>query len=98
MPKVLLQINYEVQPAKREEYLNLIKELKSGYDASGIAKLEIYEVQGSPNDFVEIYTYETEEAFQNADDSAFDETVAKINDCLVPGRPDKLRSYTLHQI
>lgn len=95
MAKVLLQINYEVRPEKREEYLNLINELKSGYEASKIAVLEIFEVQGSPNDFMEIYTYENEEAFQKADDSAFDETVVKINDCLVP---DKLRSYTLHQI
>ncbi len=95
MSKVLLEINYEVQPSKREEYLALINELKSGYESSGIAKLEVYEVQGSPNNFMEIYTYESEETFQNADDSAFDETVVKINDCLVP---DKLRSYTLHQI
>lgn len=95
MSKVLLEINYEVQPAKREEYLKLINELKSGYENSEIAKLEVFEVQGSPNNFMEIYTYGSEEAFQNADDSAFDETVVKINDCLVP---DKLRSYTLHQI
>ena len=95
MSKVLLEINYEVQPAKREEYLKLINELKSGYENSKIAKLEIYEVQGSTNNFMEIYTYDNEESFQNADDSAFDETVVKINDCLVP---DKLRSYTLHQI
>ncbi|HUI31270.1 MAG TPA: hypothetical protein VLX91_13760 [Candidatus Acidoferrales bacterium] len=95
MSKVLLQINYEVQPSKREEYLALINELKSGYESSNIAKLELFEVQGSPNNFWEIYTYENEEAFQTADDSAFDEMVQKINDCLVP---DKLRSYTLHQI
>lgn len=95
MSKVLLQINYEVQASKREEYLKLIGELKSGYEASKIAKLEVFEVQGSPNNFWEIYTYDDEAAFQNADDSSFDETVAKINDCLVP---DKLRSHTLHQI
>ena len=95
MSKVLLEINYEVQPSKREEYLKLISELKTGYENSKIAKLEVFEVQGSPNNFMEIYTYESEEAFQNADDSAFDEVVVRINDCLVP---DKLRSYTLHQI
>ncbi len=95
MSKVLLQINYEVQPSKREEYLKLIGELKSGYESSKIAKLEVFEVHGSPNSFWEIYTYDNEEAFQNADDSSFDETVVKINDCLVA---DKLRSYTLHQI
>lgn len=95
MSKVLLEINYEVQPSKREEYLKLINELRAGYDSSGIAKLDVYEVQGSPNNFMEIYSYESEEAFQNADDSSFDETVVRINDCLVP---DKLRSYTLHQI
>ncbi len=95
MSKVLLEINYEVQPSKREEYLKLINELRAGYDSSGIAKLDVYEVQGSPNNFMEIYSYESEEAFQNADDSSFDETVVRINDCMVP---DKLRSYTLHQI
>ena len=95
MSKVLLEINYEVQPEKRDEYLKLIGELKSGYESSGIVKLEVYEVQGTPNNFMEIYTYESEEAFRNSDDSAFDDTVVKINDCLVP---DKLRSYTLHQI
>jgi len=95
MSKVLLQINYEVQPPKREEYLKLVGELRSGYEASQIAKLEVFEVHGSPNNFWEIYTYDNEDAFQNADDSSFDETVVKINDCLVP---DKLRSYTLHQV
>jgi hypothetical protein len=95
MGKVLLEINYEVQPTRREEYLSLINELKAGYDNSKIAKLEVYEVQGSPNNFMEIYTYDSEESFQNADDSSFDDLVVKINDCLVP---DKLRSYTLHQI
>ncbi len=95
MSKVLLEINYELQPSKREEYMKLIRELKSGYESSGIAKLEVYEVQGAPNNFMEIYTFPSEEAFQNADDSAFDETVVKINDCLVP---DKIKSYTLHQI
>jgi len=95
MSKVLLEINYEVQPAKREEYLKLITDLKSAYETSKIADLEIFEVQGSPNNFMEIYTYDSEDSFQNADDSAFDETVVKINDCLVP---DKIRSYTLHQI
>jgi len=95
MSKVLLQINYEVQPSKREEYLSLINELKAGYEASKIASLEIFEVQGAPNNFTEIYTYDNEDSFQNADDSAFDESVAKINDCLVP---DKIRSYTLHQV
>ncbi len=95
MSKVLLEINYEVQPSKREEYLKLVNDLKSGYESSNIARLEVFEVQGSPNNFMEIYTYDSEESFQKADDSAFDETVAKINDCLVP---DRLRSYTLHQI
>lgn len=96
MSKVLLEVNYEVQPAKRDEYLKLIAELKSGYESSNVAKLEIFEVQGVSNSFMEIYTYENQESFQNADDSAFDETVAKINDCLIPD--NKLRSYTLHQI
>jgi len=95
MAKVLLEINYEVQPDKRDEYVKLVNELKSGYEATKIASLEVFEVQGLPNNFMEIYTYDSEEAFQSADDSSFDETVVKINDCLVP---DKLRSYTLHQI
>ena len=95
MGKVLLEINYEVQSSRRDEYLKLIDELKAGYDDSKIAKLEVYEVQGSPNNFMEIYSYESEESFQNADDSSFDEIVVKVNDCLVP---DKLHSYTLHQI
>ena len=95
MSKVLLEINYEVQPSKREEYLKLVNDLKSGYESSNIARLEVFEVQGSPNNFMEIYTYDSEESFQKADDSAFDEIVAKINECLVP---DRVRSYTLHQI
>jgi len=95
MAKVLLEISYEVQPSRREEYLTLINELRSLYDDSKIARLEVFEVQGSTNSFMEIYTYDSEESFQNADDSSFDEMVVKINDCLVP---DKLKSYTLHEI
>jgi hypothetical protein len=95
MFKVLLEIIYEVQPSRHEEYLNLINELRAGYNDSKIAKLEVFEVQGSPNNFMEIYTYDSKESFQSADDSSFDDIVAKINDCLVA---DKLRSYTLNQI
>ena len=95
MAKVLLEISYEVQPSRREEYLTLINELRLLYDDSKIAKLEVFEVQGSTNNFMEIYTYDSEESFHNADDSSFDETVVKINECLVP---DKLKSYTLHEI
>ncbi len=95
MAKVLLEISYEVQPSRREDYMNLISELKSRYDDSKIAKLEVFEVQGASNNFMEIYTYESQESFNNADDSSFDEIVVKVNECLVA---DKLKSYTLHEI
>jgi hypothetical protein len=95
MAKVILVVNYEVQPNKREEYLSLIEDLKKGYLDSKLAKLEVYEIQGLQNNFMEIYTYNSEEEFRNSDDSQFDDLVAQINSCL---KADTVKSHTLRQI
>ncbi|MGC8595443.1 MAG: hypothetical protein ACP5MI_07555 [Candidatus Kryptoniota bacterium] len=95
MAKVILVVNYEVEPNKREEYLSLIEELKKGYADSKMAKFEVYEIQGLQNNFMEIYTYNSEEEFRNSDDSQFDDLVGQINSCL---KADTVKSHTLRQI
>ena len=69
MAKVLLSIRYEVDASKREEYLGVIRELKNILKSDGLDSYTVYEVKGKANHFEEIYTYNSVEAFEQADDS-----------------------------
>ena len=54
MAKVLLQISYDIDPAKREQYLALVKEMKSHFNQVRKKNYSVYE--GKKNSFVEQFT------------------------------------------
>jgi len=69
MAKVLLSIRYEIESSRRDEYLGVIRELKSVLKTDGLESYSVFEVKGKPNNFEEIYTYSSELAYEEADDS-----------------------------
>jgi hypothetical protein len=69
MAKVLLSIRYEIESSRRDEYLGVIRELKSVLKTDGLESYSVFEVKGKPNNFEEIYTYSSEQSYEEADDS-----------------------------
>ena len=86
MSKVLFTINYEIEPEKKEEYLKTIRELKSLLKAEGLENYSVYEVKGKSNQFIEQYTFSSNDAFENFDDNTDERInilINKINDMAV---------------
>ena len=79
MLKVLFTINYEIETEKREDYLKTIRELKSLLKAEGLENYTAYEVKGKSNQFVEQYTFLSDEAFENFDDNTDERINILIN-------------------
>ena len=69
MAKVLFSIQYELEKDQKEEYLKIIKELKNLLKAEGLESYSVYEVKGKANQFQEIYTFNSAEAFEAFDDN-----------------------------
>ncbi len=68
MPKVIFSIQYEIEDNKKEEYLIIARELKNLL-VDGLEDYRVFEVKGKPNQFEEIYTFNSNEAYQNFDDN-----------------------------
>jgi quinol monooxygenase YgiN len=68
MAKVIFSIQYEINPIKKEEYLDIIRELKNLLKTDGLEKYEVFEVKGKANTFQEIYEFVSKEAFEAFDD------------------------------
>ncbi len=93
MSKVIFSIRYDIFPEKRNDYLTVIKELKSLVKGDGLESYSVYEVKGKPNCFEEIYVYESKEAWENADDiddERIDILMTKVSDMI----KDKSTHYT----
>ncbi len=68
MSKVIFSIQYEINPAKKNEYLDIIREFKNLLKSDGLEKYEVYEVKGKANVFQEMYEFASREAFEAFDD------------------------------
>lgn len=83
MSKALFTIQYEINPAKRNDYLNVIKELKNLLSTEGLESYNIYEVKGKENHFHEVYMFASEEAYEAFDDDQNERInilISKLND------------------
>ena len=98
MGKVLFSISYEIIPDKREEYLDVIRELKNLVKGNGLESYTVYEQKSDKNSFKEVYIYESKEACENADESEnerIDILMTKLSDLV----KDKTTHYsTLFEI
>jgi quinol monooxygenase YgiN len=68
MAKVIFSIQYEINPSKKDEYLDIVRELKNLLKTDGLEKYEVFEVKGKANSFQEIYEFVSKEAFEAFDD------------------------------
>ena len=68
MGKVVFSISYDIIPEKRNEYLDVVRELKSIIKAEGLESYSVYEKKSKENSFNEIYIYESDEAWENSDE------------------------------
>ena len=69
MAKVIFNIQYELKPDKKDEYLSVVKELKILLKADGLEDYSVFEVKGKGNHFQEAYTFASEEAYEAFDDN-----------------------------
>jgi antibiotic biosynthesis monooxygenase (ABM) superfamily enzyme len=69
MPRVILQISYEIKPDKREEYLALARELKNHFVVEQKKQYSLYEQKGKKNYFVEQFVCDSMEEFEALEDN-----------------------------
>jgi len=69
MPKVIFQIKYEILPEKREDYMTIMKELKTLVAVKGLESYSVFEQKNKSNNFEELYIFENQEAYDEFDDN-----------------------------
>ncbi len=79
MAKVIFNIQYELKPDKKEEYITVINELKNLLKADGLESYNAYEVKGKENHFQEVYTFVSEETYEAFDDNQSERINILIN-------------------
>ena len=98
MAKVIFSVRYEINPAKREDYLSVIRELKNLLKAEGLESYNVYEEKSKANHFQELFTFtslEAYEQFEDDQDERINILINKISD-FTEGHTSK---YTLlHEI
>lgn len=68
MPKTVFTIKYDIIPEKRDEYLDVVRELKDLMNAEGLERYSIFEQKNRKYSFFEIYIFSSKEAFEDFDD------------------------------
>ena len=69
MSKVIFTVQYELKEENKEEFLNVVNELKNLLNADGLENYSVYKVKGKQNQYQEQYTFSSEEAFDAFDDN-----------------------------
>jgi quinol monooxygenase YgiN len=74
MGKILFQINYDVHPDKRDDYLASIKELESYIKSNTNHNYMVVEDKNKKNNFTEVYILKDEAEFDGLEDE-MDDTI-----------------------
>lgn len=85
MSRVIFSIRYQVYPERRQEYLDVVRELKNIIKAEGLESYSVFEQKNKPNNFEEVYLFKSEEAFENFDDNQderIDILMTKLSDMI----------------
>ena len=98
MPKVILQISYEIKPEKREDYLNLVKELKQHFVGEQKKQYTIFEQKGKKNYFVEEFVCNSVEEYEVLEDGMTESSEELINRLETFLKDGKARYATLVEI
>lgn len=85
MGKVIFSIKYGILPEKRNDYLGVVRELKSLVKAEGLESYSVFEEKNKQNNFSEVYVFTTAEAYENFDDNEderIDMLMTKLSDMI----------------
>ncbi|MBU1100535.1 MAG: hypothetical protein KKA84_09040 [Bacteroidetes bacterium] len=86
MGKVIFSIAYNVIPEKRDDYLSVIRELKTLVVAEGLESYSVYELKNKKNSFSELYLFDSMQAYEDFDDNQderIDILMTKLSDLIV---------------
>ena len=98
MPKVILQISYEIKPENREEYLTLATELKSHFAGEQKKNYTIFEQKGKKNFFVEEFICNSVEEYESLEDGTTESGEELVNRLETFLKDGKARYATLIEI
>jgi quinol monooxygenase YgiN len=85
MSKVIFSIRYNIFSEKREEYLDVVRELKNIVKAEGLETYSVFEQKNKPNNFEEVYIFKSQEAYENFEDNTderIDILMTKLSDMI----------------
>lgn len=98
MSKVIFTIQYEIEGDRREDYMALARELKTLLKADGLESYGVYQVKGKKNQFEEIYTFNSNEAYENFDDNQNERTSILLNKLSDMVKENSTKYTTLNEI
>lgn len=75
MPKIIFEINYNIHPEKRDQYLSTINELKKNINGNSNTNYSVFENKKIKNNFTEMYICENEDEFDALEDNQSEETI-----------------------
>ncbi len=70
MPRVILQISYDINPEQREAYLKLVDEMKHHFIQDKKKDYTVFESKGKKNSFVEQFVCGSQEEFDALEDDS----------------------------
>lgn len=97
MAKVIFSIQYDIIPSKRDDYLNIMRELKSLVKADGLESYTLYEKKNK-NSFEEVYVFSSNDAFEAFDDNQnerIDILMSKLSDLI---EDNSTKYTTMHEV
>jgi len=98
MPKVLLQISYDIDPKKREEYLALVKEMMIHFRQMRKKNYTVYEQKGKKNSFMEEFLCASMEEYEGLEDDLDEKSEELVNRLEVILKEGKAKYTTLSEI
>ncbi|MEI7812528.1 MAG: hypothetical protein WCJ01_08895 [Ignavibacteria bacterium] len=98
MGKVIFSIQYDVIPSKREDYLNIARELKALVTSEGLESYSVFEKKNKANSFEEVYIFANNasyEAFDDNENERIDLLMSKLSDLITE---NSTKYTTLHEV
>jgi len=97
MSKIIFEINYNIKPDKRSEFLEIAGKLKDVIKNNLGKDYDIYENKKDSNNFSEVYICQDEEEYENIEDNN-DESVMELTDKLYSITDGKVSYITKYGI
>lgn len=96
MSKIVFQINYDIKPETRENYLSTIKELQHHITNNSNKTYMVMEDKNKMNNFTEMYICNNEEEYENLEANVDDKTFELTNKLFSDFIQDKKVNYSTH--